>query len=74
MLMNKKEAVAYAQITLDYMLSLSYTGEMNIENFGIEMRQAFKLYNRNIVLPIVDAKLKSNKGTLHLKEGSEVNG
>lgn len=59
--MNKKEAVAYAQITLDYMLSLSYTGELNIENFGIEMRQAFKLYDRNIVLPIVDAKIKSKK-------------
>ena len=29
--MNKKEAVAYAQITLDYMQSSKYTGEINAE-------------------------------------------
>ena len=59
--MNKKEAVAYAQVALDYMLSLSYTEELNIENFGIEMRQAFKTYPRSLVTAIADAKIEANK-------------
>ena len=45
--MNKREAVAYAQITLDYMQS---------------SKQAFKLYPRNIVLDISKAqKITRNK-------------
>ena len=30
--MNKKEAIAYAQITLEYMLSSKYNGEIKIES------------------------------------------
>lgn len=50
--MNKKEAVAYAQITLDYMQSSKYTGELNPDSFGIEMKQAFKLYPKDVALMI----------------------
>lgn len=50
--MNKKEAVAYAQITLDYMQSSKYTGELNPDLFGIEMKQAFKLYPKDVALMI----------------------
>ena len=53
--MNKKEAVAYAQITLDYMQSSKYTGKLNSRTFGIEMRQAFKLYTRDVALLIADS-------------------
>lgn len=60
--MNKREAVAYAQITLDYMQSSKYTGILTPDTFGVEMRQAFKLYPRNIVLDIAKAqKIARNK-------------
>ena len=54
--MNKKEAVAYAQITLDFMQSSKYTGKITPDTLGIEMRQAFKLYPRNIVLNIAESQ------------------
>ena len=60
--MNKREAVAYAQITLDYMQSSKYTGILTPDTFGVEMRQAFKLYPRNIVLDIAKSqKIARNK-------------
>lgn len=55
--MNKKEAIAYAQITLESMLHSSYNKEMTLENFGVEMKQAFRLYPRNIVLNIAEGKV-----------------
>lgn len=60
--MNKKEAIAYAQIALETMLSSNYKSELNILNLGIEMNQAFKLYPRSIVLNIAEGKfmLKRN--------------
>ena len=71
--MNKKEAVAYAQITLEYMLSSRYDGELNIETFGLEMKQAFRTYPKNIVLTIADAKIEASKKLLTLKKESGVN-
>ena len=60
--MNKREAVAYAQITLDYMQSSKYTGILTPDTLGVEMRQAFKLYPRSIVLDIAKAqKIARNK-------------
>lgn len=59
--MNKKEAIAYAQITLDYMQSSKYSGNLNIESFGAEMRQCFRLYSRDVALSIANAKLETNK-------------
>lgn len=67
--MNKREAVAYAQIALESMLSFNYKQEINIENFGIEMRQAFKVYPRNIVLSIVEGKIYAEKRVKQIKSG-----
>ena len=47
--MNKKEAVAYGQIAFESMMHSDFKGELSVANFGIEMKQAFKMYPRNIV-------------------------
>ena len=54
--MNKKEAIAYAQVTLDYMQSSKYTGEINPITLGIEMKQCFKLYPKNIIQNIASSQ------------------
>lgn len=59
--MNKKEAVAYGQVALETMLHSTYNGKFNLQNFGMEMRQAFKMYPRNIVLNIAEAKTEAEK-------------
>lgn len=69
--MNKKEAVAYAQITLDFMQSSKYTGKITPDTLGIEMRQAFKLYPRNIVLNIAESQSFARKNFLNAKIGSD---
>lgn len=71
--MNKKEAIAYAQIALDYMQSSKYSGEINPEMLGVEMKQAFKLYSRNIVLSIADSQIKANKQMQVMKNGCDIN-
>ena len=71
--MNKKEAVAYAQITLETMLHSSYTGVLNIENFGIEMKQTFKMYPRIIVLGIAESKVYAEKKLKDAKNGCGIN-
>jgi len=72
--MNKKEAVAYAQITLDFMQSSKYNKEITPENFGIEMRQAFKLYSRDIVLNIAESQSWARKKLQEAKNGCDVDG
>lgn len=67
--MNKKEAVAYAQITLHYMQSSKYNGELNLETLGIEMNQAFKIYPKSIVLNIAEGKLYTEQKLKVLKAG-----
>ena len=69
--MNKKEAVAYAQITLDYMQSSKYKGELNPETLGIEMKQCIILYSRNIVLNIADSQIKASKKLQAIKNGCD---
>lgn len=61
--MNKKEAVAYAQITLAHMQSSKYSGEITPEVFGMEMRQCFRLYSHDIVVGIANAQLQASKLT-----------
>ena len=39
----------------------TYKGELNLQNFGMEMRQAFKMYPRSIVLNIAEAKVEAEK-------------
>lgn len=72
--MNKKEAVAYAQIALDYMQSSKYQGKLNPETLGFEMRQAFKLYPRNIVLNIADSQAEARRKLQNIKIGRDANG
>ena len=71
--MNKKEAVAYAQIALETMLSSNYKSELSILNLGIEMNQAFKLYPRSSVLNIVESKIYAEKKLKAIKNGSDCN-
>lgn len=69
--MNKKEAVAYAQITLNYMQSSRYEGEINPDAFGVEMRQAFRLYSRDIIVDIARSQIYSRN---KLKDERDANG
>lgn len=70
--MNKKQAIAYAQITLNYMLSSKYTGELTPETLGIEMKQCFKLYPRDIVLSIADAQIQAAKKLKAIQNGCDI--
>ena len=69
--MNKKEAIAYAQVTLDYMQSSKYDGKLTPETLGIEMKQCFKLYTHNIILGIAEAQIKSAKKLHSEKSGCD---
>lgn len=66
--MNKREAVAYAQIALDYMQSSKYTGELNPDTLAIEMKQAFKLYTKDIVLNIAESQSCARKKIARFKK------
>ena len=70
--MNKKQAIAYAQITLNHMLGPKYTGELNPETLGIEMRQCFRLYPRDIVLSIADAQIQAARKLQAMKNGCDI--
>ena len=72
--MNKKEAIAYGQVALEAMLHSTYNGKFNLQNFGMEMRQAFKMYPRNIVLNIAESKEYKEKKAESIKGGSDING
>lgn len=65
--MNEKQAVAYGQIALDSLLNSTYKNKVNLENFALEMKQAFKMYPRNISIQIADAKLYAEKKLLASK-------
>lgn len=59
--MNEKQAIAYGQIALDSILHSTYKDKVSIENLGFEMKQAFKMYPRNISIQIAEAKLYAEK-------------
>ena len=69
--MNKKEAIAYAQITLNFMQSTKYKQEINLQNFGLEMRQAFKIYPKSLVLGIADSQIQAEKKLQDIKLGCD---
>ena len=73
LVINKKEAVAYAQIALESMLHSTYKQEINLQNFAIEMRQAFKVYPKDIVLNIAESKVFAEKRVNAIKNGSDNN-
>jgi len=60
-LMNERQAIAYGQIALDSILHSTYKDEISLENLGLEMKQAFKMYPRNISLEIASAKVYAEK-------------
>lgn len=68
--MNKKEAVAYAQITLDYMQSSKYKGELNPETLCIEMKQCFKLYPKDVAVMVANNIVDTEKEILSKKNKS----
>ena len=55
------------------MLHSTYKGEINLQNFGMEMRQDFQMYPRNIVLNIAEAKIDAEKKAEAIKNGSVAN-
>lgn len=71
--MNKKEAIAYGQVALESMLHSTYNQKINLQNFAIEMKQAFKLYPRNVVLNIAESKVFAEKKLDAIKNGSDLN-
>lgn len=71
--MNKKEAVAYAQVTLDYMQSSKYAGEITPVTLGIEMKQCFKLYPRNIIQNIANSQDWARNKLEQAKNGCDAN-
>lgn len=70
--MNKKQAVAYAQIALETMLRSDYKNKLNLQNLGVEMRQAFRLYTRDMALVTADAMIYAEKKLDDLKNGSDI--
>lgn len=71
--MNKREAIAYAQVTLDYMQSSKYKNKICPETLGIEMKQCFKLYPKDIILNIANTQLQVSKKMKTIKSGSDTN-
>lgn len=69
--MNKKEAIAYGQIAFESMMHSDYKGDLTIANFGIEMKQAFKLYPRTTALVIAEGKVFAEKKLQELKTGCD---
>lgn len=69
--MNKKQAIAYAQVTLNYMQSSKYDDEINPITLGIEMKQAYKYYSQKLIVDIANAQMKTFKETLTMKYGSD---
>ena len=72
--MNKKQAIAYAKVTLNYMQSSKYSREINPKTLGVEMRQAFKLYSRDIIQNIADSQIYADKQLEDIKSGCDRNG
>ena len=66
----KKRLLHIGQIALETMLNSTYKEELNLHNFEIEMRQAFKMYPRSIVLNIAEAKLSAEQKIKKLKQNN----
>lgn len=69
--MNKKQAIAYAQVTLEYMQSSKYNKKITPETFGMEMRQSFNMYTPDIICFIATSQLLSAKKLENIKSGCD---
>ena len=67
--MNKLEAIAYAQVTLEYMQSSKYKGKITPDTFAFEMKQAFRLYPRNIISVIAHSQMQASRELEKAKKG-----
>lgn len=72
--MNKKEAIAYGQIAFESIMNSNFKDALSVENFGLEMKQAFKIYPRSIVLDIANSKAFAEKKLQDLKNGCGTDG
>lgn len=70
--MNKKETVAYAKVALNYMQSSKYNDEINPATLGVEMKQCFKLYPRDIIQTIADSQNKAGIKLQKVKNGCDI--
>lgn len=60
-IMNKKEAIAYAQIVLNYLKSTACKEETNLENFGLKMEEAFELYPTDLAIIMASKMVEVEK-------------
>lgn len=70
--MNKKQAIAYAQIAL-YELKKSANDYISLEDLGLNMKCAFKIYSKDIAPIIANAKIFAEKKAKEAKDGDTVN-
>lgn len=68
--MNKRESIAYAQVTLNFMQSSKYNGEITPETFGMEMKQAFKLYPKDVITNIAEGQIEAARKLKEIKNQS----
>ena len=59
--MNKKTAISYAQIALNYLKSPDNTEEITLENIDKEMNTAFKLYSQSVANLMAKNMLETEK-------------
>lgn len=66
--MNKKQAIAYAQIALDYM---KHQNNINIITLGVEMKQAFKMYPKKIAIIMAKNMEKTEKEIINRRNSKK---
>lgn len=66
--MNKKEAIAYAQIALDNMNRTNRTN-LSLDDLDMNMKSAFRLYDRKLALITADAKVYAERKLKAAKAG-----
>lgn len=59
--MNKKEAIAYAQIALNYLKSTACKEETNLENLGANMEEAFELYPTDLAVIMASKMVEAER-------------
>lgn len=71
--MNKKEAIAYAQIALDNM-NRTYGTKLPLVDLDMNMKSAFRLYDRQMALITADAKVYAEKRLELAENGCDATG
>ena len=69
--MNKKEAIAYAQIALENM-NVGYNTNLPLCDLAMNMKAAFRLYNRDLAVITAEAKVYAEKKLREKKNKCEV--